>query len=248
MPKVHVENLYKGFFNASKRVDVLQNISFSVDEGEIVSIIGPSGCGKTTILKILLGEIDADSGRVNISLKEDGSMAYVQQNPKLFPWRTVIQNTTIGLEVKRKKIKKDSILHINDLLNKYQLYGVENYYPCQISGGMCQRVALVRALTPCPELLLCDEPFSSIDYVTKIDLYSEFYFQCRQMGASVLIVTHNIEEAIFLSDKIIILNGSPATIVDTIAPKITKLQKDYLYVLSQKSFGAIFDKIHKLLS
>ncbi len=196
-------------------LDVLRDINITVGRGEICAIVGPSGCGKTTLLEIALGLKKPTSGNATLAERNDDGtprgVAVVHQEARLFPWRTVFQNACVGAEVRgflTRSVRDD----VRNTLRSFDLLEFVDYMPEQISGGMRQRVAVVRALAAQPKILVCDEPFSAIDFVVRLHLSTEFRRRCNQDGISVLMVTHDIDDAIFLADKIYVLYGRPAVI------------------------------------
>jgi len=198
---LEVNNISKSF----NGLNVLKDISFSVEEGSIISIIGESGCGKTTLLRIMMGLLEPTSGSVlNLS---DG-FGYVPQNLGLFPWRTVEQNIRFPLEVTKKNGSSTS-----NIISLMGLNGFERYYPYQLSGGMQQRVSIGRALVTHPRVLFLDEPFRSLDELTRDRLNRELSKMWKKLGITVILITHSIREATLLSDKIIVLSSVlPSTI------------------------------------
>ena len=202
------------YFTLKNEFTALQNLSFSIDKGEFVSIVGPSGCGKTTILSLIAGLLEVTSGEIllegnNLS---DANIGYMFQRDHLFEWRTIYQNITLGLEIKGKKKNVEDANRINDLLTKYGLIDFKNNHPSQLSGGMRQRVALIRTLAMQPKLLLLDEPFSALDYQTRLDVCDDVKKIITEQKQTAILVTHDISEAISLSDKVIILTKRPASV------------------------------------
>ncbi len=193
-------------------LDVLKNISISVYPGEFVSIIGPSGSGKSTLLKIVTGLIKAKKGSITSESKE---MAMVFQNFALFPWLTVNENIAFGL--KMQGVKKNEIEKIvKEKIEEVELSGFENEYPSQLSGGMKQRVGIARALALNPDLLLMDEPFSSLDEITAEKLRAKLMEIWLKYKMTVIMVTHLVEEAVELSDRVIVVSQRPAHVKDTL--------------------------------
>ena len=193
----------------------LKNVNFSVKKNEFVSIVGPSGCGKTTILSLISGLLKSTTGEVLLDgehISKDMSIGYMFQRDNLFPWRTIYKNVTIGLELKHKKKDKESIQHVDALLKKYGLYEFKNHYPSQLSGGMRQRAALIRTLCLKPKILLLDEPFSALDYQTKLSVCDDVHSIIKREHQTAILVTHDISEAISVSDRIIVLSKRPATV------------------------------------
>ena len=206
-PIVDVKNLTKNFYNKEGEVKVLKNINFSLNEGEILTILGPSGSGKSTILNILTKLLEPTSGEVNIK----GNIGYMFQRDHLLEWRNIMDNITIGLEIQHQKTPQ-SISKIENLLKTYGLWDFRNMYPKELSGGMKQRVALIRTLAVNPDILLLDEPFSALDYQTRILVSDDIYKIIKNENKSTILVTHDISEAISMSDKIAVLSKRPATV------------------------------------
>lgn len=238
---IEVKNVNKTFFSEKGEVPVLNNISFSVSNNEIVAILGPSGCGKSTILNILSNLEKPTSGEVNINCKE----GYMFQKDNLMEWRNIYNNVLIGLEIKHLK-NKENIEYVDSLLKKYQLNEFKNYYPRELSGGMRQRVSLIRTLALKPDLLLLDEPFSALDYQTKLYVQNDVYSIIKQEKKAALIVTHDISEAIALADKILILSNRPCVIKEVINlsfdKDLTPLQRR-----TNPKFNEYFKKVHQSL-
>ena len=204
---VDVKNLTKNFYNKDGEIQVLNDINFSLNEGEILTLLGPSGSGKSTILNILTELLKPTSGKVNIT----GNIGYMFQKDHLLEWRTIMDNILIGLEIQKKKTP-EAISRIERLLKTYGLWYFRNMYPKELSGGMRQRVALIRTLAVNPDILLLDEPFSALDYQTRILVSDDVYKIIRNEGKSAILVTHDISEAISMSDKIAVLSKRPATV------------------------------------
>ena len=204
---VEVKDLTKNFYTKDGEMDVLKNISFHINEGEIFSILGPSGSGKSTILNILTKLLEPTSGTVTIN----GTMGYMFQRDHLLDWRTIMDNITIGLEIIKRKDEK-SIERIERLLKTYGLWDFRNMYPKELSGGMRQRVALIRTLSVDPDILLLDEPFSALDYQTRLMVNDDVYRIIKNENKTALLVTHDISEAIAMSDKIAVISKRPSII------------------------------------
>ena len=208
---VKVVNLTKNFYTKEGEMEVLKNISFTLHEGEILSLLGPSGSGKSTILNILTNLLEPTSGEVSIK----GTIGYMFQKDHLLEWRSIMDNITLGLEIMHKKNDKKSMERIERLLKTYGLWEFRNMYPKELSGGMRQRVALIRTLSVDPSILLLDEPFSSLDYQTRLMVNDDVYKVIKNENKSVILVTHDISEAIAMGDKVAVLSKRPSTIKNT---------------------------------
>ena len=204
---VDVKNLNKNFYGKEGEVEAIKNITFSLEEGRILTLLGPSGSGKSTILNILTKLLQPTSGEVNIT----GTIGYMFQKDNLLDWRNIMDNITIGLEIQHKKTP-EAIQRVEHLLKTYDLWEFRNMYPKELSGGMRQRVSLIRTLSVNPDILLLDEPFSALDYQTRLLVSDDVYKIIRNEGKSAILVTHDISEAISMSDKVAILSKRPATI------------------------------------
>ena len=212
----HVNKAYVAPGSNRVRIEILRDVSMSVNEGEIVSMIGPTGCGKTTLLRIIDGLVPLDSGEVLVNDKivkdpKDSSCALVFQRFNLLPWRNALKNVEFGLESKKVEAKErqEQARHYLKLVG---LEGYERYYPHQLSGGMQQRVGLARAIATKPEVVLLDEPFSSVDLLRRESLQYEVLKILLKTKETAIFVTHNVEEAIFLSDKIISFSTRPGRV------------------------------------
>ncbi|PLZ02918.1 ABC transporter ATP-binding protein [Burkholderia sp. WAC0059] len=199
-------------------VPIFDKLDFGVGSGEIISIVGRSGAGKSTLFNLISGLLTPQAGRVAVGRRADGSegrIAYMLQKDLLMPWRTVLQNAVLGIELYRKVTRED-LERARRMLARYGLDSVAGAYPHSLSGGMRQRVALTRTLLVDPTLVLLDEPFSALDYETRLTLEDDVMALREQSGTSVILVTHDIEEAIAMSDRVILLGGRPARIEDDI--------------------------------
>ena len=227
----------------------LNNINFDVKDGDFVSIVGPSGCGKTTILSLIAGLLTPSSGEIILDGEnkiDRKKIGYMFQKDFLFDWRTVWKNITLGLEIQKPKDLKEKLEMAENLLKKYDLYGFKNKKPRALSGGMKQRVALIRTLALEPKLLLLDEPFSALDFQTRLSLCDDVYDIIKKEKKTAILVTHDISEAISMSDKIIVLTKRPAMVKDEIFPNLA--QPTPLERRENPKFGALFDKIWRELT
>lgn len=207
-----IEGLGVTFFG-EKTIEALKNISFEVKENEFISIIGPSGCGKSVLLRVIAELVKPTSGRINTTSKNVG---FVFQEPRLLEWRNVLDNIVLPAEIKNKQSPKKFYPEAEKLLELVNLKGFEKLYPTNLSGGMQQRVAIARALITNPELLLMDEPFSSLDEANRNMLNVELNKIWRETQKTIIFVTHSIPEAVFLSNRIIVLSKGPGTIKNII--------------------------------
>lgn len=212
---VRFEHLQKTFQSAEGEVRALEDISFSVEEGSFVSIVGPSGCGKSTILNILAGLEEPTAGQVLLDdIPVTGTtdrIGYMPQKDQLFPWRTIWGNVTLGLEILKMK-QPQHLNRVREQLRRYGLAEFEKSLPSQLSGGMRQRCALIRTLATDPGLLLLDEPFSALDYQTRLSVSDDIHAIIRQEEKTAILVTHDISEAISMSDRVIVLSARPGRV------------------------------------
>ena len=224
--------------------EILAGISFNLQQGDFVCLTGPSGCGKTTLLRLVAGLIDPSAGRIclNGSLAGTGlDSGYVFQEGALFPWLTVAQNVAFGLNLRGVSAEKTKE-RVHDALELVELQGFENYYPKELSGGMRMRVALARVLVYQPKLILMDEPFAALDSRTRNKLQSDMVALWQRLKPTILMVTHNIDEAVYLSNKIIVLSGRPGKIIEEIDVPMARPRER-----TDRSFGLIRKHILSLL-
>lgn len=197
---VEIKNISKIYHTLDDETKALNNISFDIDKGEIVAVVGPSGCGKSTILSIIAGLVKPSSGEVFINgekiIGTNKSIGYMFQSDHLFQWRTIMENVLIGLEI-QNKVNEESIGRVNRLLETYGLGEFKNHYPNQLSGGMRQRVALIRTLSIEPELLLLDEPFSALDYQSRLAVSDDIADILKREKKTAIMVTHDIAEGLY---------------------------------------------------
>ena len=238
-----LKNIKKIYHSKDGETLALDNIDLKVLDEEFISIVGPSGCGKSTLLGIVAGIVSKSFGEIIVP--NDFKIGYMLQDDCLFPKRTVLENALLGLEIKGL-VNDDTRRKVIDLLTKYGLGDFINSYPDSLSGGMRQRVALIRTLALDPDLLLLDEPFSALDYQTRLSLSDDLYRIIKQERKTVIMVTHDIEEAISMSDRIVVLTKRPSTIksiYDILLDKKdvpTKNRQD-------KNFIYYYNKIWKVL-
>nr|WP_106781389.1 ABC transporter ATP-binding protein [Lysinibacillus timonensis] len=226
--RIVVENVDKKFVDNNKReVLALEDINFTINEEEIVVLVGPSGCGKSTLLNIVGGLLSPTNGQVYFegTNGREPNLGIVFQEIALFPWRTVLQNVIFGLEERGvpKKEREEKGKHYIDMVG---LTGFENAFPKQLSGGMKQRAGIARALSIEPDLLLMDEPFSALDAQTRTIMQEELLTIWNRTRLSTLYVTHNIQEAVYLGDRVIVLSRHPGKIKSIINIDLPKMGRD----------------------
>jgi len=248
-PVLAAEGIRKTFPSRDGEVKALHDVSLEVFEGEFVSLVGPSGCGKTTLLRILGGLLQADKGRVRIdgrTLSEPRrEIGFVFQNPTLMPWRTVLQNVTLPLEVQGRN-GDDSRSRAMELLGLVGLLGFENLHPHELSGGMQQRVAIARALVYEPSILLMDEPFGSLDAITRNQMNLELLRIWHATGKTVVMVTHTIQEAIFLADRVLVMSPRPGHIQAAVHVDLPRPRDAEIYY--HERFASLNHRVRDLIS
>lgn len=212
---LEVKNLSKKYQGENDEILALDTINFYVEKGEFVSVIGPSGCGKSTLLSLIAGLEDKTTGEIYIEGEKQESISekvgYMLQRDCLLEWKTVLDNTLFGLDV-RGELNNATKEYVMNLLKKYEIIDFIKKYPSELSGGMRQRVALIRTLAIKPKILLLDEAFSALDYQTRINVTNDIYHILKNENITALMVTHDISEAISMSDRIIVLSKRPGKI------------------------------------
>ncbi len=239
---LQIKNLSKNYITKNKVTKAVDNISLDINDNEFITLIGPSGCGKSTILSII-GNLDEKSSGIIKFKNKDIKVGYMFQEDLLFPWLTVYENTVLGLKIK-KELNEENKRYVNDLLEKYGLIEFKNNYPKELSGGMRQRVALIRTLALKPDILLLDEPFSALDYHTRIEISDDVYKIIKKEGKTAIMVTHDIQEAIAMSDKVIVLSKRPAKI-KRIYDIVLENKKIPSKNRNDKNFSNYYEKIWK---
>lgn len=247
---LEVKNISKKYQNKEGEVLAIQDINLKIKKGEFVSIIGPSGCGKSTLLSIIAGLENKTSGGIYIEGEKVNGISpkigYMLQRDCLLEWRTILSNTMFGLEIKGKR-DKESKAYVEELLKKYDLYDFKDKYPSELSGGMRQRVALIRTLAVKPKILLLDEAFSALDYQTRIMVTNDIYNILRKEGITALVVTHDISEAISMSDRVIVLNARPGTVKDIHKIDFNMENRNPINCREQPKFSQYFNTLWKEL-
>ncbi len=205
-----INNLHKVYYSKNNALEAIKDISFDINENEFITVVGPSGCGKSTLLNILTDMENLTSGTITYHIP-NLKFGYMLQSDAMLDWLNVFKNATIGLDIKKIKTA-ENIAYTKNLLESYGLKDFLNKYPKELSGGMRQRLALIRTLALKPDILVLDEPFSKLDYQSRLKISDDIYKIIKKEKKTVLMVTHNIEEAICLSDKVIVLTKRPCTI------------------------------------
>jgi len=245
-----IENISKRYQAKNGEIEALKDVNFTVKEGEIVSIIGPSGCGKSTLLSVVAGLEEKSTGSLYIDGKKSeditSKIGYMLQKDSLLEWRTIYKNVIFGLEI-RKINTEENRKYVEELLKKYHLYEFKDKYPSQLSGGMRQRVALIRTLAIRPRILLLDEAFSALDYQTRIMVTKDIYEILKNENVTTLMVTHDISEAISMSDRVIVLTQRPATVKTIKEIKFEIEERNPLSVRESPKFSKYFDSLWKEL-
>ncbi|WP_270571527.1 ABC transporter ATP-binding protein [Bacillus glycinifermentans] len=251
MSFLQVQDVTHTYFSLKEKTAALENISFEAEKGEFVSFLGPSGCGKTTLLSIIAGIVSPTAGRVLIENRKPGEkdlqIGYMLQQDYLFPWKTIEENVLIGLHISNKLTPETEKTAL-ELLEKLGLYHVEKKYPKELSGGMRQRAALARTLAVDPDILLLDEPFSALDYQTKLNLEDLVFDTLKTYQKTAVLVTHDIGEAIAMSDRILLFSKQPGTIHKTFAVPDSLKEMTPFEARQEPDFQSLFQNIWKELN
>lgn len=243
-PILKFDKVCYSYHTATGEVEALKDVSFSVFSGEFISIVGPSGCGKSTLLSLITGLLAQESGTIQI--KPDTTIGYMLQKDNLLSWRSVYSNVTLGLEI-QKKLAPDYLENVDKMLETYGLSQFKNSLPSELSGGMRQRAALIRTLALKPEILLLDEPFSALDYQTRLEVSDDIGKIIKSEKKTAILVTHDISEAIAMGDRVLILSHRPGTIQKTIPINISLKNRTPFNTRSAPEFKDIFNEIWKEL-
>lgn len=236
-----IRNLRKIYHTTKDEIYAVDNFSFDLKEGEFVAIVGPSGCGKSTILSILCELLDKSDG--NIEYDDSIKFGYMLQNDSLFPFRTILENCLLGLEI-NGNLNEETKKYVLRLLETYGLKDFINSYPDTLSGGMRQRVALIRTLATKPDILLLDEPFSALDYQSRLAVSDDVYKILKREKKSAIMVTHDLAEAISMSDRVIVLSDRPSKIKKICDIKLTD-KSTPIENRKAKEFSKYYDEIWK---
>lgn len=244
---IQIQGVSKSFVSATgEDIQVLAEVSMQIKKQEFFSIVGPSGCGKSTIFNIIAGLLKPTNGKVIVCGEEidqtTGHVGYMMQKDLLLPWRSILDNVTLGLEVKGMS-KKDRSDIAMDYLDRYGLASFAGAYPSTLSGGMRQRVALIRTLVTQPDIILLDEPFSALDYQTRLILEDEILSILKSEGKTGVLITHDIEEAIAISDRIAVMSKRPTTVKQVYDIGLASQYGSALKARSDQKFKQYFESI-----
>ncbi len=249
MEILKMDNVSLTYQTVERETKAIENITLGIDDGEFIALVGPSGCGKTTILSLVSGLIKPSGGTITLmgnKVDKPGSdTGYMLQKDMLFEWRTIEKNVLLGPEI-RHNLNDDVKKEVDELLKKYGLWEFRKHYPGQLSGGMRQRAALIRTLALKPKLLLLDEPFSALDFQTRLSVCNDVHEIIKGEKKTALLVTHDISEAVSLADRIVVLSARPAVVKKTFVIDIdapTPLMRR-----ESSEFGRWFDIIWKEVS
>lgn len=248
---LNLQDVGMAYHTPHGEIPALSHISFQIQEGEFVSIVGPSGCGKSSLLNIIAGLFKPETGAVTLGISQQEktpvSIGYMLQKDHLFQWRTIYENVILGLEI-QKKITPERLVRVHQLLKDYGLEDFKDARPSQLSGGMRQRTALIRTLALEPSLLLLDEPFSALDYQTRLKVSNDIGKIIRKEKKTALLVTHDIAEAVSMSDRVIVLSDAPATVRCEIPILLNPPSHTPMEARNAENFKEYFNKIWKELN
>ena len=246
-PILQCQNVCFSYHNLSGETQALHNISFQVAKGEFLAIVGPSGCGKSTLLSLIAGLHQPVSGRILLDRPEQNKIGYMLQQDHLFEWRTIYQNVLLGPEIQKALNREKKELALK-LLKDYGLYRFRDKKPGELSGGMKQRAALIRTMVMEPELLLLDEPFSALDYQTRLMVSADIGSIIKKSGISAILITHDLSEAITLADRILVLTKRPATVKKEIPIFLSLSDDSLLSARNAPEFKDYFSMLWKEIS
>lgn len=250
IPKLEVRSLNYSYHSMDGETQALSNISFTVAPGEFLAVVGPSGCGKSTLLSLICGLLKPSEGNIFLDGTPvtfgDTRIGYMLQKDHLFEWRTIISNACLGLEIQRK-LNEESRARVKGLLASYGLEAFANARPSELSGGMRQRAALIRTLALEPDLLLLDEPFSALDYQTRLAVCDDISTIIREQKRTAILITHDLAEAVSVADRILILTKRPGRIKDTLSIKFPDNAMSPLMRRNCPEFSSYFNEVWKRL-
>lgn len=239
---LEIKNLSKKYHTKEGEILAIQNINIDVLKGEFISLVGSSGCGKSTLLNIIANLDKESTGNIKF-YKENPKIGYMFQSDCLFPWLTIYENCLLGLKIQKENTKENQ-KYILDLLKKYNLYEFKDKYPTCLSGGMKQRIALIRTLALKPDILLLDEPFNALDYQSRLAISNDVYNIIKKEGQTAIMVTHDISEAVSMSSKVYVLSKRPCMVKKVYEIELEKKQ-DPINNRKDKKFMEYYDAIWK---
>lgn len=249
-PLLEVNHLSYAYHTMDGETYALSDLTFQVEKGEFIAIVGPSGCGKSTLLSLISGLLVPERGEILLEGKPvdeaKTAVGYMLQKDHLLEWRTIYQNVILGLEIQHK-LTTENLLHVEQMLEDYGLSAFRKARPSQLSGGMRQRAALIRTLAQNPNLLLLDEPFSALDYITRISVCDDIYRILKKEGKTAVLVTHDLSEAISVADRIIILSSRPASIKQIVEIQMSIPERTPFLSRNAPEFKEYFNMIWKEL-
>jgi NitT/TauT family transport system ATP-binding protein len=244
-PLLSISDISFSYQDSKQKVDALSHVSIDIMPGSFTSIVGPSGCGKSTLLSIITGLLTPDSGSININSKEHPvHIGYMLQRDCLFEWRSVYKNILLGLELS-KACTDEKLQKVDEMLKSYGLYDFKNAKPSELSGGMRQRVALIRTLATEPDILLLDEPFSALDYNTRLEVSDDIYNIIKEQNKTAVLVTHDISEAVSMGDTVVVMSKRPGTVKLTVPIEFAEGRKSPVAARSAREFPDYFNNIWK---
>ncbi len=250
-PILSLKNIGYSYHSLQGQTAALKDISFHINEGEFVAIVGPSGCGKSTLLSIIAGLLKPEEGTITFNNPSGAisypKIGYMLQRDHLFEWRTIYQNAILGLEI-AGTLTEENKNYVLQLMKDYGLYKFKDKKPSELSGGMKQRAALIRTLAISPQILLLDEPFSALDYQTRLNVSADICHIIRSQKKTALLITHDLSEAISLADRVIILSKRPATTKMELDIKLTIEGDSPLAARNAPEFSSYFNQLWEALS
>ena len=250
-PLLEIRDVSLSYHTSAGETPALSHLTFNLMPGEFLAVVGPSGCGKSTLLNLICGLLSAEEGTLlmndTIPSPGDPRIGYMLQKDHLLEWRTIYQNVILGLEI-RRELTPEKLEYIEEMLCTYGLDKFRNARPSQLSGGMRQRAALIRTLALKPELLLLDEPFSALDYQTRLNVSDDIGRILKKEGKPAILVTHDISEAISMADRVIILTGRPATVSRIVTIDLDLTDRTPLASRNAPQFKFYFNLIWKELN